>query len=489
MCGKMKTVVKIDPEKEYSAARNILEDLSKRSDLTSDVSTLGSSVDNLKTVIDVLIERASPKKKSPPAQQKKSKRNPKKKREDFEKKPSERFPDLEIEEKISSLPEAPECPCCSKKMKESGLYKVSEKLEVIPKKYYIVRDKKVIYNCGNCYGSLINSPAAPSISKTSNYGDSVIIDAALTKYCDLIPMERYAAIAARSGVEGLPANSLIGLTHNLAHFLRPIYREIKSELLQSKVVMADETPHKMLEGDTTPNWFLWGFSSPNSCIFEAHPTRSGKVPLKFLSDSQAEYLLTDGYSGYKRSLSDLKDQGKNIKEAYCNAHALRYFKEAASTWAIETEPFLEIYGKIYKIEKQRKSDEPRTSMLPLFEELQLRAKHALESAMPHSGFAKALNYFLNHYDGLIVCVNDMDVPLDNNSSERLLRAPVVGRKIWYGNHSKRGAETSSILFSLVATCHLNNINPRHYFEWIVNQIHNDGQLLTPYKYSKNLESG
>ena len=41
------------------------------------------------------------------------------------------------------------------------------------------------------------------------------------------------------------------------------------------------------------------------------------------------------------------------------------------------------------------------------------------------------------------------LPIDNNPQERLLRNPVIGRKTWYGTHSKLGAETAAILFSLV----------------------------------------
>ncbi|MGA0197500.1 MAG: IS66 family transposase, partial [Schleiferiaceae bacterium] len=67
----------------------------------------------------------------------------------------------------------------------------------------------------------------------------------------MIPMERYSAIAARDGIADLPPNSLIGLTHALAIFLDSVYKRIKEEVLLARILFADETPHKMLEGDTT----------------------------------------------------------------------------------------------------------------------------------------------------------------------------------------------------------------------------------------------
>lgn len=483
----MKTIVKIDPEKEYDTAKKIIESLAPKNS-ADEMSSLSNSIDNLKTVINVLIERATPKKKKLPPKNTGKKKDSKKPREDFDKLPSEKFPELEVQENIIRAEETPKCPCCEGEMRESGLYKISEKLEVIPKQYYIVRHKRVVYNCGTCNGSMVNAPSAPSISKTSNYGDGVIIDAALSKYCDLIPMERYSAMAERNGLlGGLPPNSLISLTHTLAHFLGPVYRKLVQEVLLSKIILADETPHRMLEGDDTSNWFLWGFSSSSACIFQAHPTRSGDVPIKFLKESKAQYLLTDGYSGYKRALKELRSEGIEVKEAFCNAHAFRYFRDASSTWESECKSFLEIYGKIYEFEREAENDEQkklaREKMKPLFLELKGICRKASEDIMPKSSFEKAVGYFLNHYDGLIECLDNLDIPLDNNFSERLLRSPVVGRKIWLGTHSKQGAKTNAVLFSLVESCKINKINPRNYFAWVVDCLHKKEEVLTPYEYA------
>ncbi len=45
----------------------------------------------------------------------------------------------------------------------------------------------------------------------------------------------------------------------------------------------------------------------------------------------------------------------------------------------------------------------------------------------------------------------------------MLRGPVVGRKNFYGNGSKRGAKTAGILYSLIETAKLNGCNPAAYF--------------------------
>ena len=203
---------------------------------------------------------------------------------------------------------------------------------------------------------MVNTPSPPSIVPSSNYGDSFIIDVALSKYCDLIPIERYAQISFRNGLDGLPPQSLIELTHHISVFLLPLYHELKKEVLSSQIILADETPHKMLEGDATKNWYLWGFFCSTASYFEAHNTRSGDVPYELLKRAEAKYLISDGYTGYSRAIRKIKeDFDRHIIEVDCNAHSFRYFKEASTTWKDECEVFLEIYGKIYDLERDRKN--------------------------------------------------------------------------------------------------------------------------------------
>jgi transposase len=493
----MKTVIKINPELEYENAKKIIEQAAlARLDIDSSKS-LDSSVDKLVTVARVLMEREERRRgnKTPPKKEALAEKQKKQNRDDFKKLPSERYPELEINETILRPIHPPCCPCCGVEMKESGLFDVSENLEIIPKRYFIEREKRVKYNCTKCHGGMVNTPAKPSITPTSNYSDNFIIDVALSKYCDLIPIERYVAIAARQGLVGLPPQSLIGLTHHLADFLTPVVDKIKKEVLSANVLLSDETEHKMLEGDPVINWRMWGFFSSQACYYELHNTRSGNVVIEFLKSSSARFLVSDGFSGYARAIKETNKMfARNIVVVFCNAHAYRYFKEAGITWKDEAEFFLKKYGDIYELERQSFSLTPeerfsfRKKMVPLFEDLKEKCKSMQAASMPGSGLLRAINYFLNQYNGLIVCTENIDVPLDNNLSERNLRSPVVGRKTWYGTHSRRGALTNAILFSCVQSCKLININPRHYFPWIVERIHKNEEILTPFEYLKIKET-
>lgn len=401
--------------------------------------------------------------------------------------PSERYPNLDVIEKLVTLDKAPTCPCCSKEMKDSGLTEDSEYLTVIPRRYYVVQQKRVKYRCSGCQDQLITTPAIPRIKSGSSYSDEMVVDVALSKYCDLIPIERYVQMAQRDGVKGLPANTLIQGTHHLADFLSVIYKKLKDEVMNSKVVHADETPHRMLEGDKKSNWYLWGFSTEKSCYFEAQDTRSGSVAGDIIKQSACEYLVSDVFSGYSKAVTDSNNYRREnnlpeIKNIYCNAHARRKFKEAEQAFAKESKFFLWCYQKIYRLEKLPENKNRRTWQRLYFKAMERAGLQLKSGYSSKSSIVKAINYLLKNFEGLTYFLKTESLPIDNNSQERLIRSPVVGRKTWYGTHSRRGAQTNAVMFSLVETCKLNKVNPREYFREIVRAIHEGREIFTPHQY-------
>lgn len=401
--------------------------------------------------------------------------------------PSERYPNVDIIEKRVELDKLPSCPCCAKEMKDSGLTEDSEYLTVTPRRFFVVQQQRVKYRCGSCQEGLITAPAIPRIKAGSSYSDEMVIDVALSKYCDLIPVERYVQMAARGGISGLPANTLIQGTHNLADFLAPVYKKIKNEILSSKILHADETPHRMLEGDEKSNWYLWGFSTENASYFEAHDTRSGNVATSILNQSQCEYLVSDVFSGYKKAVSEgniYRKENKlpEIKNIYCNAHARRKFVESEASFEKESQFFIWCYRKIYHLEKI-KDFKDRRAWQRLYYGVMERFGQKIKSAYSSkSSLVKAIDYFIKNFDELTYFLKFENIPIDNNSQERLMRAPVIGRKTWYGTHSPRGAETNAVLFSIVESCKINKINPREYFKEIVHAIHEKRPIFTPNQY-------
>lgn len=413
--------------------------------------------------------------------------------------PSQRYPNAPLIERHVTLQNLPDCGGCGTQMQDSGMTESSEFLTVIPAQYIVVRQLRHKYRCGKCHGEMKTAPAPRRITPGSSYSDAMVIDVALTKYCDLIPVERYAAIASRGGTPGLPPQSLIETTHQLADFVADAYVGIKKEILEARMLHADETPHRMLEGDEKTRWHLWGFSTQATSYFECRDTRSGDVASDLLAHSKCEYLMSDVYSGYAKSVRTVNEIRKAaglplMQSGYCNAHSRRYFKRAKEQWAAEAEFFIGRYQEIYRLEEEAKDKSAeevlnlRVKTLPHFEAMRERALANVAMYSSRSKIAKAMNYFLRNYRELTLFTRIAELPIDNNPQERLLRSPVVGRKTWYGTHSKRGALTAAILFSLVESCKLVGANPRHYFKSLVDDLHAGKPAYTPSVYKQALQT-
>ena len=404
------------------------------------------------------------------------------------KRPSERYPNVPVKEVHITIDPVPACDACGEQMQDSGMTEESEQLTVIPKKFEIVRNIRSVYRC-TCHSCMKTAPNPPRIVEGSTYSDEMILDVVLSKYCDLIPVERYVQMAARGGLVDLPPNTLIDLTHKFAFFVKEIYRKIGEGVLQARVLNADETPHRMLERSEKKSWYLWGFSTSTLCFLECHDTRSGDVVSEILLKSNCEILVTDVYAGYGKGVRIANEQRiKNklplIVSAYCNAHVRRNFFKIRERYP-EAYFYLDHYHEIYQLESEAKGKPPdevlklREKMRPHFEAMRDQAMEELIRYPKGNKYEKALSYLLNDYAGFTLCLKDADVPLDNNAQERLLRSHVVGRKTWYGTHSEQGAETAAILFSIVETCKLNQVNPREYFPALVKAILNRQEPLTP----------
>ncbi len=106
-----------------------------------------------------------------------------------------------------------------------------------------------------------------------------------------------------------------------ADFVSGAYAGLKKEILEARVLHADETPHRMLEGDEKTRWHLWGFSTKETSYFESRDTRSGDVASDLLVHSKCEYLVSDVYSGYAKSVRVINEVRRT--DPIQNAAALR----------------------------------------------------------------------------------------------------------------------------------------------------------------------
>ncbi len=201
-------------------------------------------------------------------------------------------------------------------------------------------------------------------------------------------------------------------------------------------------------------------------------------------DFTADYTATgperflEGYRGYLQADALAQYEGlygdDRIRHACCWAHARRKFVAAADAKDERAEAALALIRRLYAIERDLPpllvpSDEPAaTAQRRLREEQQrqLRQRHAgpilvelktwLDAqrpyALPKSPLGQAVGYALNHWEALARYLEQGYLALDNNRSERTLRAIALGRNNWGVIGSATGGRTAAVLYTLVGTC-------------------------------------
>lgn len=396
--------------------------------------------------------------------------------------PSLRYPNLDRIEKEIDFEFAPDCQLCGDQMLDMKVTENSEYVTVIQKSYHVVQQKRHQYRCSTCHGSIQTAPAPKRLKPGSAYSDEVAIDAAISKYADHLPIERQATMAKRQGLTDLQPQTLIAQTHYLAEVMKPLYERLKEEIQNGPILYGDETRWPMMEGDEKKNWWFWGFSNEKSAFYEAKNSRATEAARSFIKDSKAEYLMSDAYAGYTRCT-----EGTSIRNAFCLAHARRKFVEAELNYPQAT-PMLKLFGTLFSIEREIKNKDPaqiktvrQEKVKPILREI----KEELFSMdiLPRSSIGRARSYMLKHWIQLTRFLEDGRIPATNNLSERGLRGIVLGRKNFLGNHSKRGAKTTSILYSIMESCKLNKVDPYQYLRDTLAAILNENPFNTPLEHA------
>jgi len=375
-------------------------------------------------------------------------------------------------------PEDTRCPTpeCGQPMERVG-EDVSERLDIVPAKFFVQRQIRGKWAC-KCCQLLLQEPAAPQVFDNALPTPGLQAHTVVSRFVDHLPYYRQEQINARGGVH-TPRSTLAAWGGQTGAQLMPLYEAHRAFVLGSRVVHADETPISLLDpgAGKTKKGYMWAYARGAyervpGVVFDFCLGRGGKYPAEFLKGWRGT-LVVDAYAGYDALLSM---DGRNV--AYCFAHARRKFDELfkANASAVAAQAIQRI-AWLYKIEADARplTSQERLQMRharskPLWDELHVWLQLERTRVPDGSAIAKAIDYSLNRWSGFGRFLVDGDVPLDNNHCENQMRPWALGRKNWLFIGSQLAGERAAVVMSLLQSAKLNGHDPWAYLKDVLTRM-------------------
>ena len=353
----------------------------------------------------------------------------------------------------------------------------TEKLEYVPASFYVKKYVRYKYACKECQSNISIGQLPPMAIDKGIAGEGLLAHIITCKYCDHVPLNRLEGILKRHGVD-INVSTMCDWVGKSADLLEPLVRRMHKKILQSPKINTDDTPipvkSKKRRGSTY-NGYLWVYiDDKHNVVFDFTPTRSREGPLKFLG-KYSGYVQADAYSGY----DEFFRKNKSATEVGCNAHARRKFDYALDTDPVRAARMLVLWGRLYDIERKARDENYSSAQLlearqkqarPILAEIKTALDEYKNQVLPKSPIGKAVTYSRNQWEALNRYVDDPMLDIDNNLSERTLRMVVIGRKNYMFAGSEAGAWRAAIIYSLVASCKLNEIDPFRYFRDVLARV-------------------
>lgn len=383
---------------------------------------------------------------------------------------------------------------CGHKMSRIGQDE-SEKLDYIPAKVRVLRHIRLKYACKHCEGVESDGPTvkiAPvpvQLIPKSNATPGLLAHILTSKFADALPLYRQQKIFARLGLD-MSRSTMANWAIEVSKRCQPLISFLQQEIRGGPLINVDETTLQVLKEPgrrNTSKSYMWIFRGGDpekpTLVYQYAPTRSGRVAEDFIGDFQG-YVQSDAFAGYDRF-----EQKPHIRLMGCWAHARRKFVEVVKTkkkirsnrknpkgLAEEAVTFIEKLYRTEKLAREKKlpSDQilslRRKESLPVLDRFKRWLDEKVPIVPPKSLLGKAIGYTLDNWQRLIIYVEDGLLKPDNNAAENAIRPFVVGRKNWLFAGHPRGAEASSMFFTLIETAKANSLEPYAYLRYLFEKL-------------------
>lgn len=235
--------------------------------------------------------------------------------------------------------------------------------------------------------------------------------------------------------------------------LRPAYERLKKAVTKQSAVHYDETGWPVAKEEQGKFAWVAAGAENNDTVFALGKSR-GKGNIEALGT--ATVGISDDYGAYRNTFP---------AHQLCFAHPQRKLRDLAESVAVPEEKrkqcadtyrhFSSLYRRIRTTIGEAISFHRGQRWRNEFDAL------AMQNSRDPSPLSKIKESLRKNKEKYFTFLKHPGIPIDNNKAERALRHLVIKRRTSFGSKTQRGAETTSILASVILSLKWND--PEHWF--------------------------
>jgi transposase len=426
------------------------------------------------------------------------------------------FPEHLPRERVMVPPPTCCAECGGRRLSKLG-EDITETLEVIPRQWKVIQHVREKFSCRDC--ETIAQPPAPfHVIPRGWAGPNLLAMILFEKFGQHQPLNRQAERYVREGVP-ISLSTLADQVGACTVALMPLFKRIEAHVLAAERLHGDDTTVPVLakgKTDTGRSWVYVRDDRPfggtaASAVFYYSRDRRGEHPRGHLAN-YAGILQADAYGGYGELYAPGRSPGP-ILEAACWVHARRPFfmmadlaenarrKARGNAVAVISPLALEAVRRIdalFDIERgingqnaeQRRAVRQKLSA-PLVADLEIWMREQRAKLSRGNDLARAMDYMLKRWTAFTRFLDDGRICLSNNAAERALRGIALGRKSWLFAGSDRGGQRAAVMYSLIVTAKMNDVDPQAWLADVLARIagHPASRIdeLLPWHWSRRRE--
>jgi transposase len=406
------------------------------------------------------------------------------------------FPDHLPRERII-VPGPVACACCGGSRLSRLGEDITETLEVIPKSWKVIQHVREKFSCRDCE-KISQAPAPFHVIARGWAGPSLLAMVLFEKFGQHQPLNRQAERYAKEGVP-ISLSTLADQVGGCTAVLMPLFKRLEAYVLSAERLHGDDTTVPVLAKGKTDTGRIWvyvrddkpfGGPAPPGAVFYYSRDRAGEHPQAHLA-SYSGILQADAYGGYGKLYEPGRSPGL-ILEAACWVHARRPFfvmadlaenarrKAQGKKPAVISPLALEVVRRIdqlFEIERAINGQSPERRRAvrqelsaPLVATLEAWMREQRAKLSRGNDVAKAMDYMLKRWIAFTRFLDDGRICLSNNAAERGVRGIALGRKSWLFCGSDRGGERAAVMYSLIVTAKMNDIDPQAWLADVLARI-------------------